>query len=125
MTFGTLAALTTLQVGIDTQPINIVFQTSQFPACGHAITFSIDSPPTFMSLLSPTFYGGNIEISGATIANHGTYAKTLTATVDDQTFMANFSVFVKDPCSTASILIIPDPLLDMSMIVCLTTLQTP
>ena len=94
-------ASTTLQVGIDAQPSNIAYAISQIPACANTVTFSLSPSQSFLSLPSPTASGGNVQINGATNANHNTYAEVLTATVNGQTATANFNVIIKDPCSTA------------------------
>ena len=38
-----------------------------------------------MSLQNLTGVAGDVQVNGATISDHGTYAHTLTATVDSQT----------------------------------------
>ena len=53
-------ASTTSQIGIDAQPINIAFATTQTPACGHTVTFSLSPSQTFLSLPSLTQSGGNV-----------------------------------------------------------------
>jgi hypothetical protein len=59
--------------------------------------------------------GGFIQINGATISQHNTYAEILTATVDAKTAFTNFSVFIKDPCSTAVFETIPVGLIEMTI----------
>ena len=73
---------TTLQVGIDLQPSNIAFEITQTPACGKSVNFALSSAQSFLSLQNLTSSAGNVQINAATIADHGVYAKTLTATVD-------------------------------------------
>jgi hypothetical protein len=68
------AALSTVQVGIVTQPFSIAFTITQIPACGNTVAFALSSPPTFMSLPNITLTGGNIQIFGATLTNLGTYS---------------------------------------------------
>ena len=42
LTFSTKPpASTTLQVGIDSQPSNLAFVTTQTPACGNTVTFTL------------------------------------------------------------------------------------
>jgi hypothetical protein len=41
LTFSTSPTSTTLQVGIDAQPKDIAFETTQSPACGKIVTFSL------------------------------------------------------------------------------------
>ena len=76
------AASTTVQVGIDSQPLNIAFTSTQTPACGNSVNFVMTPSLTFLSLQNLTATGGNVQVNGATIANHATYTQTLTATVD-------------------------------------------
>ena len=110
-------ALTTVQVGIDAQPVTISFAVTQAPECLKTIAFThTPTPPTFVTLSSITATGGNVEVNGATIADHNTYSLVLTATVaeDSQSVTSNFDVFIKDPCSTATFQPpTPSPLVDM------------
>ena len=84
LTFSTAPpASTTLQVGIDTQPSTIAYAISQTPACANTVTFSLSPSQSFLSLPTTTSApGGNVQINGATNANHNTYAEVLTATVN-------------------------------------------
>ena len=66
-------------------------------------------------MLSSTATAGNIRISGATISNHGTYAQTLTATVDGKTSIAGYEVIIKDPCSSATFETTPAGLVNMTV----------
>ena len=47
-----------------------------------------------MSLTGVTALGGNVQVNGATIADHNTYSLVLTATVDAQTITSNFDVVI-------------------------------
>jgi hypothetical protein len=67
------AALTILQVDVDTQPMDIPFYTVQTPACGNPVTFTLISPPSFLSLTNIVPFGGSASINGATMANQSTY----------------------------------------------------
>ena len=97
LTFTTVpAALTTLKYS--DSAVDLTFVTSQTPACGNTVTFSISPARTFLSLPSPTSSAGIVRISGATFANINTYAEILTATVDGKTDTANFSVTIENPC---------------------------
>ena len=116
ITFSTPPSLsTTLQVGIDTQPKDIAFATSQTPKCLKTVTFTNSTAVAFLSLTSPTTTAGNVRISGATINNDGTYVQTLTATVDGKTSTASYTVIIKDPCSTATFETNPAGLVTMIM----------
>ena len=64
-------------------------------------------------MYSITASAGNVQVSGATKADHGTYSFVLTAAVDAQTITSNFDVVIKDPCSTAIFETSPSPLVDM------------
>ena len=75
-------ASTTVTVGITAQPISLNFAATQTPACGNTVTFTLNSPPTFMSLQNLSALGGQIQVNGATASNANTYPKVLTATVD-------------------------------------------
>ena len=46
--------------------------------------------------------GGYINIDGATISDQGTYAQTLTATIDSATATNRFNIRVSDPSRTIS-----------------------
>ena len=97
LTFTTVpAASTTLKYS--DSAVDLTFVTSQTPACGNTVTFSISPTRTFLSLPSPTSSAGIVRISGATFANINTYAEILTATVDGKTDTANFSVTIENPC---------------------------
>ena len=116
LTFSTAPpASTTLQVGIDTQPSNFSFATTQTPACGNTVTFTLSPTLPFLSLPSPTLSGGNVLISGANNSNHNTYAEVLTATVDGQTTTANFIIIIIDPCSTAAFETTPAGLVNITI----------
>ena len=78
-------ASTTVTVGITAQPISLNFAATQTPACGNTVTFTLNSPPTFMSLKNLSALGGQIQVNGATASNANTYPKVLTATVDTTT----------------------------------------
>lgn len=84
-------ALTTVEVGIDSQPVTVPFVTTQSPNCGNAVTFSL-GPNTdpFMSLVANSIETGEWTVIGATIAHHGNYSYTLTASVDGKTATSNF-----------------------------------
>jgi hypothetical protein len=118
--------LTTVLIGIDTQPIFIPFLTTHSPDYSKPATFTL-SPSTdpFTSLTSLTVSGGDVRISGATIAQHGTYNYVLTACADAGSKVANFSVFIKNPCSSAVFQPkIPSPLSEMSIIMYYLTTET-
>lgn len=68
-----------------------------------------------MSLTGVSSFAGNVQVSGAVIADHGNYSFTLTSTIstDSQSIVSNFDIFVKDPCSTAVFQTIPAPIVDM------------
>ena len=94
--------LTTLLVGIDSQPLTVPFLTSQFPNCGNTVSFVL-TPNTnpFMTLTTSTIQSGQWTVDNATISQHNTYTYTLTASVDDGTATASFDIFIKDPCSSS------------------------
>lgn len=52
-------------------------------------------------------------MSGATIADHGSYTQTLTATVDGVSVSKSFTVQIKDPCSYAVFETDPAPIANM------------
>ena len=81
LTFYTLPAVKTTRIYTDSA-VNLPFVMLQSPACGKTVTYTISPTKAFLSLQSPTSAGGSLRISGATISDIGTYAETLTATVD-------------------------------------------
>ena len=110
------AASTTVRVGIDSQPFTIPFTVTQVPACGKTVSFShTPTTPAFVTLTSLTATGGNVQVTGATIANHNTYSFVLTAAVDAQSITSNFNVVIKDPCSTSIFETTPAPFVDMNV----------
>ena len=106
---------TIILVGIDIQPFIIAFATTQTPACGKTVTFSLSPSRSFLTLQSLAALGGNVQVNEATIADHATYSQTLTATVDSKTATANFDVVIKNPCSAAVFQISPAPLITMNV----------
>jgi hypothetical protein len=68
-----------------------------------------------MSLQNLFALGGNIQVTRAKIDNIGTYENVLTATVDNNTKTVNFTVVIKDPCSSAVFQDYPAPLIDMKI----------
>ena len=64
----------------------IPFVTTQIPACGTSITFTLaqSSPATPyapVSLSGVSSFAGNVQANGAVSADHGTYSYTLTAAI--------------------------------------------
>lgn len=112
LTFNTAPAASTTHKYSDSAR-DLTFVTSQTPACGNTVTFTISPTQTFLSLPSPTSSAGNVRISGASFSNIGTYSETLTSTVNGQTVTANFSVVIEDPCKTAVFQTFPAPLSTM------------
>lgn len=120
-----IPALTTVQVGIDSQPVVVPFATTQFPNCGNQVTFSISpSSDPFMSVQTLAIRDGQWTVNGAVIAQHNTYSYTLTALVDGVTATYDFDVFIKDPCSTSVFELAPSPLADMTMTLFYMTTET-
>lgn len=75
--------LTILQVSIDTQPALIAFAVTKTPNCPQAVTFAFSgTPPAFLSLQNQLNTSGDVQVTNATIADHGSYPLTLTAAVD-------------------------------------------
>lgn len=71
-------ASTTVQVGIDTQPLTLPFAVTQPPACNITITFSpLPTTPAFVTLASITVTGGDVQVKGATITDHNTYLSVI------------------------------------------------
>jgi hypothetical protein len=83
------------------------------------VTFTITtvSPPAFVSLTNLAVNGGNVQISGATQTQIGTYSLTLQASVDSKVVTSNFQVTISDPCKTAVFQSgSPSPLIDMQVV---------
>jgi hypothetical protein len=82
----TIPSTQTIQIGITSQPYTIPFATTQSPACNKPISFTLvqTNPAIFytaISLSGVILFGGNVQISGAVIADHATYSYTLTAAI--------------------------------------------
>ena len=56
-----------------------------------------------------------MKIIGATNADHNNYSKTLTATVDLLIITTDFMVTIRDPCSTAIFVNIPNLFADIQV----------
>ena len=69
----TLAASSTVTLGVTTQPFNIAFTQTQ--GCGVVPTLS-----PVLSFL--TISGTNVQVAGATVTNVGTHNVTLTSTLN-------------------------------------------
>lgn len=111
---------TTLTVGIDPQPLVLPFVTTQYPNCGNDVAWTLTPgiPNGFTTLnevVDPS-YSGDVTIDGAVIAEHGTYPYTLTGIVDGKIATTNFDVFIKDPCSTSTFELDPNPITDFAML---------
>ena len=53
------------------------------PNCPQAVTFALSgTPPSFVSLQNQLNASGGVQVTNATIADHGSYPLTLTAAVD-------------------------------------------
>ena len=70
--------------------MDLSFAVNQTPACGNSVTFALNPTKTFLSLVSLTTSGGIVRISGATVADTGTYSETLKVT-DPVTGVTNSS----------------------------------
>jgi hypothetical protein len=76
-------SLITIKVGIDTQPSFTNFAVTKTPNCPQAVTFAFSgTPPGFVSLQNMLNASGDIQVTGATIANHDSYQLILSASVD-------------------------------------------
>ena len=74
--------------------------TSQTPNCGNPVSFVLGSSYAFMSLQILTSFAGVVQILSPVVADHGSHAQILTASVDAQTTPINFSIFI-DMCSAS------------------------
>lgn len=118
------ALFTTLEVGIDAQPLTMPFQTVQYPNCGNDVTYTITlvndplgngDPFRTLNVDADPSYTGDFTVNGATIEQHGVYTYRLDAEVDGQVATTTFDVFIKDPCSTSTFEDV-NPLIDMGFI---------
>ena len=87
LTFSTSPpASTTVQIGIDSQPVTLPFAVTQTPECNKTIVFTLQvNTPSFIGLTGITASGGNVQISGATMADNGTNSVWLDATIAAET----------------------------------------
>jgi hypothetical protein len=111
-------ATTNLEVGVDTQPHDMNFVITKSPNCSQDPTFTLASTPAaaFASrTIGADGESGYVRITGATLTNQGSYAMTLTATLDSATQISSFTVVIKDPCKRSIFETSPNPLLTMNI----------
>jgi len=82
----------------------MTFSISKTPNCVQDPTFTLASTPAaaFASrTVNANGESGYVRVTGATLADIGTYSMTLTAVVDAQTTTNAFTVIILDPCKRA------------------------
>jgi hypothetical protein len=91
-------------VGVTSQPVDLTFVISKTPNCVQDPTFTLspDNQTWLTKTINVDGESGFIRTNGATLANIGTYARTLTAVVDAQTTPVSFTVVIKDPCQASN-----------------------
>ena len=89
------AASTTIQIGINSQPFQILFATTKTPNCAQNPSFTLNSNPSFISE-STNLDGlsGKVSVSGATLSNVGIYQINLNGVVDSQTVSLAFTIII-------------------------------
>jgi len=93
---------TTIRVGIGSQSALIPFLVSKTPNCPKPVNFGIlETLPSFLSLQNMANASGDVEVTGATNGDHGSYQLTLTASVDLLNLSEQFTVEIINPCSEA------------------------
>jgi hypothetical protein len=96
----------------------MTFSISKTPNCVQDPTFTLASTPTavFASrTVNANGESGYVRLTGATLANIGTYSMTLTAIVDAQTTTNAFTMIIMDPCKRAIFETTPAPILMMTI----------
>jgi hypothetical protein len=106
----------TIEIGIDSQPFTTNYAVTKTPNCAQNPTFTLSQTLSFItSTNNADNISGVVTINNATLANKGTYAMTLAASVDGKTASAAFTIIIKDPCSRAVFQTSPAPLSNMTV----------
>jgi hypothetical protein len=92
------------------------FSVAITPNCASSTTFALSPNLNFvMQSTNADGNSGKVTINNATLADKGTFAMTLTATVDGKTASIAFTIIIKDPCSRAVFQTTPAPLSNMTV----------
>lgn len=76
----------TIELGIDSQPFTTNYAVTKSPNCAQNPTFTFNQTLTFLTKTNNADnISGVVTINNATLAHKGTYAMTLTASVDSKT----------------------------------------
>jgi hypothetical protein len=75
----------------------------------------VPASPFLISLVNNSVQGGGVAVSGAILANIGTYTITLTNTSLTQTMVTTLTIILKDPCDRAVFESTPSPFSDITV----------
>lgn len=96
----TIPSLTTLNVGVDSQPFDIDFLLNHNAAC--TVYWGLLGEPSFATLTATTKTSGKVRINGVVASDASTYKMTVQAKVNLSIINTTFSIVIADPCASTT-----------------------